>query len=106
MPSDSRAVAVADLLKRRQNVSAAGIAAIESAEAAGLVLGPEVFFGMLSVRRSATDSAHVWLDVGDTICTLGDTSDVDDGLMLALIEALDGREGVERFVKAMERDAR
>jgi hypothetical protein len=94
-PSNSRAVAVADLLERGQRVSEAGMAAIERAEAAGLTFGPEVFFGMLTVRRAADDFAHVWLGVGDTVSVLGDASDADGALLLSLTQALDGCEEVQ-----------
>jgi hypothetical protein len=98
------AQAVEDLLERGQIVSEAGMAAIERAEAAGMVLGPEVFFGTISVRRHPGDIRRVWLDVGDIVSVLGVSSDEDDSLFIALVELLAGREAVERFQQALEND--
>ena len=96
--------AIADLLVHGQWISAAGTAAMERAEAAGLTLGPETFFGMICVRRAANDIEHVWLDVGEAVRVLGDASDEDDSFLLTVVELLGGRDSVERFQQALESD--
>jgi len=86
----SCSIALREHRERGGTLSDAGVAAITRAEAAGLVLGPEIFFGMIAVRWHADDFQHVWLDVGDVVQVHPDASDEDDALFLMLSELIDG----------------
>lgn len=73
-----------------------GAAAVARLEALGYVIGPERKGDLVAVRRSDRPHAHVWLDVGNTVSTLGDATDSGDVLLLDVIGALDGVAARER----------
>ncbi len=77
-------------------MSSVAAKAIAVLEAAGFVVGPELLGELIAVRRTDSNAARVWLDIGDTVSLLGDRSDPGNALYFDVIEALDGPEGRER----------
>jgi hypothetical protein len=74
----------------------AGAGAVARLEALGFCIGPERKGHLVAVRRRDRPLAHVWLDIGLTSGVSGDASDAGDGLLLDVIEALDGPARRER----------